>query len=48
MIEGQIKDVKIKQRAQLKKVIGEEGDRKLQEELLSKIEDFETEKLKEN
>jgi len=48
LIEDQIKDIKIKQRDRLKKVIGEQGDRKLQEELFSKLEDFEIEKSKKN
>ena len=48
MIEEQIKDIKIKQRDKLKKVIGEQDDRKLQEELFSKLEDFEIEKSKKN
>ena len=48
MIEDQIKDTKIKEREQLKKVIGEQGDLKLQEELFSKLEDFEIEKSKKN
>ena len=48
LIEDQIKDIKIKQRDKLKKVIGEQDDRKLQEELFSKLEDFEIEKSKKN
>ena len=48
LIEDQIKDTKIKERDQLKKVIGEQGDLKLQEELFSKLEDFEIEKSKKN
>ena len=48
MIEDQIKDIKIKQRDKLKQVIGEQDDRKLQEELFSKLEAFEIEKEKEN
>ena len=43
-IEGQIKDVKIKQRDRLRQVIGEQSDRKLQDELFSKLEAFEVEK----
>ena len=48
LIEDQIKDVKIKQRDRLKKIIGEQDDQKLQEELFSKLEDFEIEKTKDN
>ena len=48
MIEDQIKDVEIKQRDKLKKIIGEQDDLKLQEELFSKLEDFETDKSKDN
>jgi len=48
LIEDQIKDVKIKQRDRLKKIIGEQDDLKLQEELFSKLEDFEIEKSNDN
>ena len=48
LIEDQMKDTKIKERDQLRKVIGEQGDLKLQEELFSKLEDFEIEKSKKN
>ena len=48
MIEEQIKDSKIKQRDQLKKAIAQQGDLELQEELFSKLEDFEIEKSKKN
>ena len=42
------KDVKIKQRDRLKKIIGEQDDRQLQEELFYRLEDFEVKKLKDN
>ena len=48
LIEDQIKDVKIKQRDKLKKIIGEQDDLKLQKELFSKLEDFEIKKSKDN
>ena len=44
--EEKVRDEKIRQREKLKKVIEEQDDKNLQDELFSKLESFEAEKQK--